>query len=449
LPPVLTLHSRLVVDLFSPTIGLSIPNNILVWRITDPLISAATGAEYLAVSFPSDALNPDPPGLGGGDPDADDEASAPLATCAPNAANVTLNGMAGSTVYTACTQPGEPMNWALMDPDALNFTGDDGPRSDTSSCGLDLDNDGLTANEETFFGTDPLNADSDADGVQDGPDNCPATANPAQADYDGDGVGDACDPDIDGDGAANVADLCPQTAPGAPADASGCSQLQVDADLDTICNPGAPSAGPGPCTGTDNCPVTMNTDQLDTDDDGAGNACDADDDNDGIGDLEDASCGGDPLNPSVRPERVDGPYAGADEDGDGLTDEALPPGSDLFDCDGDGYTGGVELLVFGANQDQARCGLTSWPSDYVSGGVPESTDLITITDLTSFLAPVRRLDTSVNDPDFSPRWDLIPGPGVFSTDIAIDDVTALISGNPGFPPMFLGARAFDGPPCVP
>jgi hypothetical protein len=449
LPPPLTLHSRLVVDLFAPALGMNIPNNVLIWRVSDPLISAATGAEYLAVAFPSDALNPDPPGVGGGDPDADDPEGATLATCAPNAAGITLNGMAGSTVYTACTQPGEPMNWALMDPDAMNFTGDDGPRSDTSSCGLDLDNDGLTANEETYFGTDPLNADTDADGVQDGPDNCPAVSNASQANYDGDNAGDPCDADVDGDGADNGADACAVTPLGEPADAAGCSAGQVDSDGDGACNPGAPSGGPGPCVGTDNCPATANPTQLDTDGDLAGNDCDSDDDNDGVPDAEEASCGGDSLDVGVRPERVDGPFAGQDDDDDGMTDEPLPPGADIYDCDGDGYAGLVELFVFGSGQDQARCGLSSWPSDYVTGGTPNSTDRISITDLTSFLAPVRRLDTSPEDGDFSVRWDLIPGPNVFADHIAIDDVTALIAGSTGHPPMFFGQRAFDGPTCVP
>ncbi len=40
----------------------------------------------------------------------------------------------------------------------------------------------------------PPASDEDSDGVPDETDNCPAVANPGQADNDGDGVGDACEP---------------------------------------------------------------------------------------------------------------------------------------------------------------------------------------------------------------------------------------------------------------
>jgi hypothetical protein len=85
-----------------------------------------------------------------------------------------------------------------------------------------------------------------------------------------------------------------------------------DADNDTVLN------------GSDNCLLKANVDQLNTDGDTQGNACDSDDDNDGVADGSDAF----PLNAA---ESIDtdsdgtGNNADADDDNDGVAD-----GSDAF-----------------------------------------------------------------------------------------------------------------------
>jgi len=118
-------------------------------------------------------------------------------------------------------------------------------------------------------------ADNDGDGVPNTQDNCLETSNPDQLDLDGNGVGDACDPDGDGDGIIDALDNCPfftnpdQTDSDNDGTGDACEQ-----DVD---NDGIPDSA-------DNCLDIANTDQVDSDGDGIGDACDTDDDNDGIND---------------------------------------------------------------------------------------------------------------------------------------------------------------------
>jgi len=178
---------------------------------------------------------------------------------------------------------------------------------------------------------DACDPDDDNDGVPDGGDNCPTTSNPGQEDTDGDGQGDACDSDDDNDGVPDAGDNCPTVSNPAQTDTDADGQGDAcDPDDD---NDGVPDGG-------DNCPTVSNPAQTDTDGDGQGDACDSDDDNDGVPDTTD-NC---PTTSNPGQEDTDGDGQGdacdSDADNDGVPDASdncpTTPNPDQTDTDGDG-----------------------------------------------------------------------------------------------------------------
>jgi len=153
---------------------------------------------------------------------------------------------------------------------------------------------------------------------------------------------------------------------------TGAGRLSLDAD------------GDGLNHDTDNCPLDANPAQTDTDDDGAGDACDTDDDNDGLSDALEISIGTDPLL--------------WDSDGDGLDDYfevgydgdagAYIPGLDLdplsVDTDGDGFDDDVEV---GAGSDPLDALDTPATGDINDDGVVDAADLMLALEFTFGTVP--------------------------------------------------------------
>ena len=135
------------------------------------------------------------------------------------------------------------------------------------------------------------------------------------------------------------------------------SRISLDAD------------GDGFNHATDNCPINYNIDQIDTDADSIGNACDGDDDNDGLSDSFETSIGTNPLL--------------VDTDGDGLTDYEEV----AFDGDATIYTVGSDLNPRNVDTDQDGIGDNSDPLplyyNYADGDI----------------APLNSLDGKVNISD--------------------------------------------------
>jgi len=189
------------------------------------------------------------------------------------------------------------------------------------ACDRDMDNDGILNNRDNCnYKYNPDQRDADRDMVGDACDNCVNLRNADQIDTDHDGQGDACDDDIDDDGVLNDLDNCVFSP----------NYDQADRDLDGVGD------------ACDNCVKVYNPAQTDTDSDHYGDVCDTNRDRDRDGRQDNMDNCPDVANSNQA--NVDGDQWGDacdnDDDNDGIPDNLdncrLVPNPDQLDSDGDG-----------------------------------------------------------------------------------------------------------------
>jgi hypothetical protein len=189
----------------------------------------------------------------------------------------------------------------------------------------DQDGDGLSDDEEEYYGTDPTDKDSDNDGVPDGAEGCSVAncTNPLwNVDSDGDGLINALDPDSDDDGLYDGTELGLDC--NLPDTDKTLGHCIPDADNSTKTDPlDADTDDGGVKDGSEDFNLNGKVDEGETDPTaghGSDDGSNVDSDNDGLSDGLEETIGSDPND--------------ADSDNDGLLDgEERNPADDT---DGDG-----------------------------------------------------------------------------------------------------------------
>jgi hypothetical protein len=203
---------------------------------------------------------------------------------------------------------------------------------------------------------DCLENDKDGDGTMDFEDNCPYVANPNQADFDLDGMGNMCDPDDDNDMIADELDCNPLNS-------------KIHPDAEEICN-----------SKDDDCDALIDEGFPDSDSDALADCVDDDDDNDGFPDAGDCAPTKVDIYPGAK-EICDGKDNDCDYDiDDGFADTDQDEIADCVDedIDNDGKKNAIDNCPMVANENQEDldgdgAGDACDP-DVDGDGIPDGTD---------------------------------------------------------------------------
>ncbi|WP_428262428.1 thrombospondin type 3 repeat-containing protein [Haliangium sp.] len=295
----------------------------------------------------------------------------------------------------------------------------------------DGDNDGIPdLIEACELGSDPADADSDDDGVGDAEDaDSDGDSQPDAGDSDGDGLPDVLDPDSDNDGVFDGTELG-VTSPGADTDVSA-GVFVADADASITTDPRDPDSDAG---GVDDGAEDPNHDGAvdagETDPSAGGDdIAPPDGDGDGLSDAEEGIFGTDPDDADSDDDGVvdgDEPNWTTDVDGDGFNCVL-----DL-DSDGDGVFDGTEAGLSSAGAD----------TDVSAGAFVADADPGTTTSLIRADSDGGGVDDGAEDPDHDGSVESGElDPGDLSDDVAVprdgdgdglsDDEEGFFDTNPG------------------